>query len=197
MYSFPSTVPALTGANPSRPGWSLADAVTRLADEVTGLAAGILAHGYDASRPVRVCANDGHTMATLAAGILAGLDARQDKAGKTRPLILAAGAPVSVDSIRLLLAEADPHSYTPDYMIPEHGGGNHRVIAYMLAHLYQTALCREDTCGEMAYVDIGSAGNVAGGLTDNVLDSYRTALVPWQKVIATVAVLKANPILLG
>jgi hypothetical protein len=201
MFTFPASVPALTGHNPTREGWTIAGAVATIANAgPSGLAGLIIAHGYDPSRPIRSCENIGcHSMATMASAILAGLDSRKTDKGETKPLVLATdeegkGIAIPVDAIRKLLSEAEPENYVPATMIPAHGGGNNRTAAYVLACLYVAALRRDPAdIGPMASVDVGADGDLAAGLSDNMLDSFRLALTPWQKVQASLAILRETP----
>lgn len=191
------SIPALTDSNAGRPGWSIAQEVTAQAKLGTAsLAALILAHGFSPAKPVSVASNgDKLSLATLATEVLRGLDAHKSKAGEPLALILAndaEGKPVKVtlDALRAVIVDADPQDIVPDYTIPAGGDGRRRTVGYFLAWAYAQACKR--TVGPMAVVQAGS-DKPSDALAGNLMDSYRSALGPWQKVLAAVEVVKARP----
>lgn len=191
------TIPALDDSNAGRPGWTIATEAAALADAGSnGLAGVILAHGFSPAKPVSVSRNaEGATLATLASEVLRGLDTRKAKDGTVRAVILATdaeGKPVKVDldRIRQAIASLDPQDIRPDYAIPAGGDGRRRTVAYFLASVYAIALGR--TIGPMATVECATDKG-SDALAGNLLDSYRSALGPWQKVLATVDIIRARP----
>lgn len=197
LRSFLASVPALDDSNPGRDGWTIADEVEALADAGSnGLAGAILAHGFAPGKPATVASNvNGITLAPLAAGILAGLDARKAKDGSVRKLSLATdkdgkAVSVDIDSIRAILADIDPQEVAPEYAIPAGGDGRRRTVAYALAALYAAALSRE--VGPMATLPVATDKGV-DALAGNLLDAYRSALGPWQKVAGAVNLMRERP----
>lgn len=191
------TIPALRDENAGRPGWTIADEALALAKAGSnGLAGIILAHGFSPAKPVSVASNTDRTsLAILAAAVLAGLANHKSKAGEPLPLVLAhdaEGKPVKVaqDAVRSVIADMEPQDIVPANAIPAGGDGRRRTVAYFLALVYASALKRH--IGPMHCVQAGSDKG-SDALAGNLLDSYRSALGPWQKVLATVDVIKSRP----
>lgn len=191
------SIPALHDSNAGRPGWTIAAEALALAKAGSnGLAGIILAHGFSPAKPVSVAKNtDGLSLAILASEVLRGLDQHKSKSGEPMALILASdaeGKPVKVtlDQIRAAIVEADPQDIVPPMAIPAGGDGRRRTVAYFIATVY--ALACKRTMGPMTTVMAGS-DKASDALAGNLLDSYRSALGPWQKVLATVDVVKGRP----
>lgn len=192
-----ASIPAMTDSNPGRDGWTIAGEVAALADAGSNSLAGIiLAHGFSPAKPVTVARNgEGITLSTLAACILVGLSDRKAKDGTVRKLTLATdkdgkGVSVDVDTIRAVLADIDPQEIAPEYCIPAGGDGRRRTVAYALAALYAATLKRE--IGPMYTLAVGTDKG-SDALASNLLDSYRSALGPWQKVAGAVDLMRERP----